>query len=455
MGSWELLAALLLLRLPPEALSGEDGALPLHESSFELGRPSEVVATLTAACDRCLWSRKGREAAALELSVDGRYSQHLVLVQGESPSEYAVSLGALAAGVHRLTIALDRRATAPGIRRATVSSVRIQSTAEGTGEHLALANAPILHARADAAGRFTDLPLLMWYESDPTARGRRIRYSVVFSNEDGGTPPDRLMATWGRVTDIEYVYGVELDAVGRNVEAEYQGRKHEILPFAGRREGTHPLLWVATDNNMMADRGDTTVRYRPAPVAFGLSGVSREAVMDAYPWTYRVMSLEVAREKRVVQNARPGAGSIRSPQHFAYLEACAELENAALSIAVGVGTPGGKLKWHDADGGRAAFRIARSGCFRSAVPLPSRLPPERLAALRFRLYAKPSGDRDRPVATNAVRGRLTRVNRLFLLGRDLLPGRNLFYWPGEAELVAGGEPLELPLRVQAEPTTAQ
>ena len=43
------------------------------------------------------------------------------------------------------------------------------------------------------------------------AAGTRLRYSVVFSNEDGGTPADRLLATWGRLTDIEYVYGVELD----------------------------------------------------------------------------------------------------------------------------------------------------------------------------------------------------------------------------------------------------
>ena len=48
--------------------------------------------------------------------------------------------------------------------------------------------------------------------ADP--RGERLRYSVVFSNEDGGTPSDRLMATWGRLTDIEYVYAVERDTDG-------------------------------------------------------------------------------------------------------------------------------------------------------------------------------------------------------------------------------------------------
>ena len=71
--------------------------------------------------------------------------------------------------------------------------------------------APIVYARPNTVGKFTDLPLLMWYEVVPTARGRQYRYSVIFSNEDGGTQTDRLMATWGRTTDIEFIYGVEVD----------------------------------------------------------------------------------------------------------------------------------------------------------------------------------------------------------------------------------------------------
>ena len=74
--------------------------------------------------------------------------------------------------------------------------------------------APIVYARPNTVGKFTDLPLLMWYEIVPTPRGRQFRYSVIFSNEDGGTQTDRLMATWGRTTDIEFVYGVEVDDAG-------------------------------------------------------------------------------------------------------------------------------------------------------------------------------------------------------------------------------------------------
>ena len=100
-----------------------------------------------------------------------------------------------------------------------------------------LSLAPFVYARPDTVGRFTDVPLLMWYETELTARGTRYRYSVVFSNEDGGTPADRLMATWGRTTDIEYVYSVEVDASDAILSEDMQGPKHEILPFKGKREG--------------------------------------------------------------------------------------------------------------------------------------------------------------------------------------------------------------------------
>ena len=33
-----------------------------------------------------------------------------------------------------------------------------------------------------------------------------------------------------------------------------QGPEHKILPFKGRREGRHPLLWVVTENNMVLPR---------------------------------------------------------------------------------------------------------------------------------------------------------------------------------------------------------
>ena len=72
------------------------------------------------------------------------------------------------------------------------------------------------------------------------------------------------MATWGRTTDIEFVYGVEIDEHDQILAEEFQGPGHEVPPFKGTHEGGHPLLWVSTDNNMVSESGPTQVRYAPA-----------------------------------------------------------------------------------------------------------------------------------------------------------------------------------------------
>ncbi len=65
--------------------------------------------------------------------------------------------------------------------------------------------------------------------------------------------------------------------------------------FAGTWWGHHPVLRDATGNNDFSDRGTTRFRFQLAPVAAPPAGQTREAVMDANPFTYQVMAQEVGR----------------------------------------------------------------------------------------------------------------------------------------------------------------
>jgi hypothetical protein len=127
------------------------------ERSFALEAPSEVVATVTAGCRGCDWARRGLEAAALELRVDGRYSQHLLLTRGERTAAYRVGLGSFAAGRHRLSAVLDPRQSARRVRAAEITGLDVDAFDPATPEELRLAHAPILEARRSSIGKFTDV----------------------------------------------------------------------------------------------------------------------------------------------------------------------------------------------------------------------------------------------------------------------------------------------------------
>jgi hypothetical protein len=431
-----LLTALLTIWT---AFAGPAPGVDSYSQPFDAATAGEAVAVVHAGCARCSWGETGREAAALTLSIDGNYSQHLLLARGEGAADYRVTLGAVAPGHHTLTIERDVPLSAKSAGPASISAVNVTIVPRASEEFTAQSMAPILHARPNTVGRFTDLPILMWYEVAPTSRGRRFQYSVIFTNEDGGTTTDRLMATWGRTTDIEFVYGVEVDASGKVIAEEFQGPGHEVPAFTGRHEGGHPLLWVSTDNNMVSESGTTTVRYAPAPERIDLANVSREVVMDRHPWSYAIAAQELQREGKIVDGAAAGSGRIPDPRRDVFVEACVELDNAAIAFSVRA-PDGGASHWFDSDRGLQEFRIVRTGCFRGAVPLPRSA--EKPDAVRFRAYSRPPQKGTAP-AHAAASVRLTRVNQMFTLGDDFLPRPSAFSWTGSIVLPIDGDWVEL------------
>ncbi len=100
--------------------------------------------------------------------------------------------------------------------------------------------------------------------TDPASGNTTIEYSVIWSNEDGGTNTPALMARWGRSTDIEWIYRVTLDPQGQIVSEVYQGPDHATAPFTGAKEGDHPLLQTSTINNNLTQVTDPDICRAPA-----------------------------------------------------------------------------------------------------------------------------------------------------------------------------------------------
>jgi hypothetical protein len=414
--------------------AGAGDAVPFADTTFEASADAELIARITADCDACAWDTTGSEAIVLAITLDDRAPVHLPVVR-TGDAEYRVMLGKIGPGRHTAKVMEEPNVTAASLRgQPTFYAIEVDQIPVTAPDYQALSFAPFVYARPDTVGRFTDVPLLMWYETELTARGRRYRYSVVFSNEDGGTPADRLMATWGRTTDIEYVYSVEVDANDVILSEDMQGPKHEILPFKGKREGQHPLLWVSTENNMVLDHGTTTIRYAPAPMAVDLKDASREVVMDANAWTYEVMTKELMREGKIVADAPAGQGTIPDPRRFVFLEGCGEAGNNAIAVSVNVDNT-----WFSSDRGVTEYRIVRDGCFRAAIPLPGNASARDVSAVRVQAFAR----KDKPANTPS---RFTRLNRVFALDERFEPGQDVLRWTGTALLRPGGPPFEMPVR---------
>lgn len=389
----------------------------LASETFNLASDMEVGLEIEARAPGASWIRKGAEASAIVISVDGKYNQDLLLWAGDELFSYRVMLGRLQKGRHTVSVALNAARSAAGARSAEVKSLRpllfaaASDTKDTKEEQFALEHSPVLYARANAIDRFTDVPMLIYYEILHEANSNVIvRYTAIFTNEDGGTQTAALMARWGRATDIEWVYQIRAQG-GRVIEETYQGIEHETKFFTGPRDsGSHPLLAVASDNNNFSDLACSAVRFAPLPFRARLEAATRESVMDLYPQTYRVMTEELIRERRI-SDAPADINTIADPREYLYIEATSDQEGAALSFDVNVS---GTAKPFASDMGEPRLRIDRSGYFRTAVRLPKDVSPAALESITARCHVTP-----KPASQRRCRN--LKVVRVLVLDQNFVP----------------------------------
>jgi hypothetical protein len=432
----------LLLAWVLSQTAGETRAI-----DFRADAAGEAVATIAAGCAGCDWSAAGREAVLLEVTIDGRYSQHVALTRGEAVADYRVVLGPVSAGAHHVAIARDVKRSAAGAGAVTFGTSKVDVVRAGTPDYDWIARAPILRARPGTVEKFSDFPLVMYAERNVDGEsGSRyqLQYTVIFTNEDGGTPTDRLMATWGRTTDIEFIYGLTDPAGGAAPREEIQAAGHRWIPFQGPREGSHPVLWVATENNMVADHGpDDMIRFAPAPQLVSLAGTSRETVMDDNPWMYAVTSAEMLREHRIDPTAAPGSGKIVDPRRYVTVEACGRVKDATLALDIGVRPAGGEIVWLPTDTD-PRFRIARGGCFRGGSPVPAGVTSADVTGLRIRAYGRPPREGEaNPPAPSVV---LEAVTKVFMLNKAFVPDVLPMSWKGSLTVGTDGTAVAIPIR---------
>lgn len=305
---------------------------------FELHRSGEGLLDAGMAAPGVSWGTTGHTSAVVSVSVDGRYVTDLVIGSAQ-PATREYFLGHLSAGPHLLTLTLATDRSRGGTA-ATLTDLRVGEVSPGDPEYAVAAHAPILYGRTMPryGGAFqnawTDTPLIAWHQVTPLAAGGyQISYTIVWSNEDGGTgdAPAQLMARWGRTTDIEWIdqvglYQLNVDPSGNVIPGSeyFQSRHHGTTRFAGSYEDGHPILQTCTSNNNVCDRLSPAARRHP--MRFTLSAqqelapdTAREIMMDQHPWTYWISAQEMAREGKLETTPDPATPALSDARDYLYL----------------------------------------------------------------------------------------------------------------------------------------
>lgn len=197
-----------------------------------------------------------------------------------------------------------------------LSSAILQSSPSAL-DYLALQHAPFLVVRSDQYdNRGTDIPLALAYDAQELKNGGiALRYTMYMSDEDSTSSvgdEEGQMARYGRHTDIEWLYKIELDSNLNVTRREYQGDVfsgigHSTKTFKGKLLGTstHPVLYDIANHNVFDDgpRGDQKDKplegYALVPRVRIPAPLARESLMFALPWLYRVSDWELDVENKL------------------------------------------------------------------------------------------------------------------------------------------------------------
>ena len=383
----------------------------VHAATVKVSRPqTEVVAEFDLRGTPPEW-------ALATVFVDQRAQQQIMLYAGENEFTYSAFLGALPAGEHSVVV-----------RGKGVEFIRARFREDSSD---VVANAPVLYARANTVNRVSDIPLLVYCERLSENGMAFLQYTVIFSNEDGGTSTRALMARWGRTTDVEYVYRAFPG------HATIQAKDHKEVEFRGLRDGTHPLLMPITDNNMIGE-ADTSIpiRYQITPILVDLTGHSREEVMDQHPITYQVMAKELQREAKLRPFGVVDGEKISDPLNYLYLEM--KLARRETSMAALVRLKGDP-KVYSSHLGHSDYAIrtwtrgsaeAASGFVRTTVELPPGTRPDQIAEIGFECIVPEKAETDAACRVEAV-------TKCFFLEHDYRPGPNVWTLSEPKEVAAG------------------
>jgi len=317
-----------------------DGILPItlkpsgyQTLPFSVANDGEGVATLTIATEGSDWGTAGAESVVVTYDLDGSAIGTIVLYGGGSPTIYRVLLGALTAGNH--FIGLHHEKSLSPASKASVSvtaAADVEAIPSGDPRYDFTRFAPVLLGIDTSLNKqpphpsnaVSDVPLIVYATAIPGSGLTTYRYTMIWSNEDGGTgiAPDVLNARYGRTTDIEGIAEADVSDTGTLLAVRYRPDESGALPtFTGSYQGgTHPILRTSTGNGLIGQDGQSTLHFNIAPVAYDDTGLPRELGMNFDLTSYVIMAKEMIREGKTESVGNPNTKKLSDASDYLYVD---------------------------------------------------------------------------------------------------------------------------------------
>ena len=350
--------------------------------------------------------------------IDGEstdYNQDIVLYAGEDEHFYHTSLGPISEGEHSIQFTFDDAKSSDGANLIIIDSIELTDIATIDIDTDALTHSPILYGRDLLAwneSTHTDIPLIMWHDINMEGSNKRITYSIIFSNEDSriGVGLADLMYSYGRTTDIEWMYEVILSPSGDILNEIFQGASHITTDFDGNKIGRHPLLKNATLNCNFTDIGISDYKFFLSPIFTTNDDYTRQILMDENPWTYRIMAEELINEDRYEEYANPETVTISDVRNYIYIEYGGSTSGLDITLEIAANFIGScNTYFHHHNYPEFSFEYG-GGIHRTSIELPGGFIPSQLHEVGFI-----SDGNDGYTLT------ISSISRLFYLTEDYVP----------------------------------
>ncbi len=320
---------------------------------FNAASGGEAKADLLLSAETADWGTKDAESVVLDYDVDGVPLGQIVVYNGQVPTDYRMMLGSVSAGPHLIGLRHNKK-----LSPAKTSAVLVEATAlaetlpAGDPSYDPLRFAPMLLGidtklnpiASHPGNAVSDVPLVMYVKASPGTGMMTYRYVMIWSNEDGGTGnfPDNLMTQYGRTTDIENIVEVDVSDAGALLDVRYRpDESGSLATFAGSFFDNHPIVRTYTENGLIADDGESTLRFALAPLEFDDTGLTREQGMDLDPVSYVVMAKEMIREGKVELTANPAKKKLSDQRNYLFIEYDIDIDvagNVLRAYAIASGT---------------------------------------------------------------------------------------------------------------------